>query len=54
MIINSDPPPLPEETDPDFVSLVSQMLSKDPDIRPNIYKLLETKVINDYVKAFME
>jgi hypothetical protein len=50
MIINKEPPPLPKETDPDLVHLINLMLSKDPDLRPNIYKVMEIIVIHDIVK----
>jgi serine/threonine protein kinase len=54
LIINKEPSPLPNETDPDLVHLINLMLSKDPDLRPNIYKVMEMIVIHDIVKKFIE
>ena len=54
MIINKEYAPLPKDTDPEIVNLIDCMLKKEPDLRPNVFKLMEIDIINQYVRSFIE
>jgi len=52
-IVQSEPSPLPQHISPEVKKLVSLLLSKSPDRRPAIDKILITKLVTRYVKTIV-
>jgi len=52
-IVQSEPSPLPQHISPEVKKLVSLLLSKSPDRRPGIDKVLLTKLVTRYVKIIV-
>jgi serine/threonine protein kinase/AmiR/NasT family two-component response regulator len=53
-ILHKDYPPLPDDVDPNIKLLVSMMLNKDPDKRPNVWELAKFPAISNYILNFVE
>eukprot|EP01016_Furgasonia_blochmanni_P049541 TRINITY_DN752_c0_g1_i14.p1 TRINITY_DN752_c0_g1~~TRINITY_DN752_c0_g1_i14.p1 ORF type:complete len:532 (+),score=111.68 TRINITY_DN752_c0_g1_i14:114-1598(+) len=54
MIVNREFEPLPEDVDPFIRSLVTQMLQKDPENRPDIWDIAKLDVIQERIKRFAD